>query len=145
MSRFNFRNNFKRFPEYADAIVALKPGCAFGIELNNYSTLYWDMAQNSGVEPPTEEEIKAKLAELHSEWQTEQYRRLRYLEYLSVEEQLALLWDDMDAGLIPGKETSNWYSSVKEIKEKYPKGIQPANSSDPLGKFDNFDNTFSSI
>lgn len=118
MPKVNFRKTFKRFPEYSDAIIALRPGSAFGINMNEYTSLYWDPQNES--QPPSEDEIKTKLVELISEWELVEYRRQRYLEYAPLEEQMALLWDDMDAGLIPGKETSNWYAAVKEIKDKYP-------------------------
>jgi tRNA U34 5-methylaminomethyl-2-thiouridine-forming methyltransferase MnmC len=119
MTKFNFRDTFKRFPEYADAIVALRPGAGFGINMNDYTSLYWD--PNNTEQPPTEDEIKEKVTELIAEWELNEYRRQRYIQYTSVEEQLALLWDDMDAGIIPGKETSAWYSHIKEIKEQFPK------------------------
>jgi hypothetical protein len=119
MTVFRFRDNFKKFPEYADAIAALVPESSFGISMNDYSSLYWQ--DDNKVLPPTEEEIKSKLNELIAEWEIEQYGRNRYLEYDSVEEQFALLWDDMDSGRIAGKETSLWYAHIKEIKEKYPK------------------------
>ena len=119
MTKFNIRDTFKRFPEYADAIVALRPGAGFGINMNDYTSLYWD--PNNTDQPPTEDEIKEKVTELIAEWELNEYRRQRYIQYTSVEEQLALLWDDMDAGIIPGKETSAWYSHIKEIKEQFPK------------------------
>ena len=124
MPVLSFRNTFKRFPEYADAIIALRPGASFGISLNDYESLQWDSDTNR-AEPPTEAEILAKLRELHTEWQTEQYKRLRFNQYPSIEEQLAMLWDDMDAGLVPGKETSAWYAKIKEIKDAIPVGTQP--------------------
>jgi hypothetical protein len=119
MTVLRFRDNFKRFPEYADALAALRPGSSFGISINDYSSLFW--AESNTELPPTETELKEKLNELIAEWEIAEYRRHRYLEYASVEEQLALLWDDMDSGRIAGKETSLWYSHIKEIKEKYPK------------------------
>lgn len=125
MSTLRFNQTFKRFPEYADAIVALRPGSGFGIEMNDYSTLHWNSDENDDQLPPTEDEIKEKLKELHVEWQAEQYRRLRYIEYPTNEEQLALLYDDMAAGRIPGAETSQWFAKIKETKEKYPVGSQP--------------------
>jgi hypothetical protein len=119
MTVLRFRDNFKRFPEYADALAALRPNTAFGISMNDYNSLFWP--ESNTVLPPSEDEIKEKLEELIAEWEIAEYRRQRYLEYAPVEEQLALLWDDMDSGKIPGKETSLWYAHIKEIKEKYPR------------------------
>lgn len=36
-------------------------------------------------------------------------------------DQLDMLFWDMDAGRIPGKETSNWYKHIAEKKARYPK------------------------
>jgi hypothetical protein len=124
MSVLSPRNTFKRFPEYADAIIALRPGAAFGIELNNYNSLIWDSDTNGG-EAPTEAQIQAKLQELHAAWQQEQYQRLRFMQYPALEEQLALLYDDMEAGNIPGKDTSAWFAAIKSVKDQYPVGTQP--------------------
>ena len=58
MGVLRFRDNFKRFPEYSDAIAALRPGSSFGITMNDYNSLYWQAESNTDM-PPTEEEIKA--------------------------------------------------------------------------------------
>lgn len=110
--------SFGRPPEYFSAIQALCPGAAFSIELNNYSTLNWLSPE---IDKPSEDAIKAKLEELESAWNSQEYARTRFTDYPFVEDQLALLWDDMDAGIIPGKETSKWYAAIKEIKDNNPK------------------------
>ena len=125
MSFLKFNQTFKRFPEYADAIIAIRPDSAFGIEMNDYTTLQWNSDENDGNLPPTEDEIRAKLLELHEDWKAEQYKRLRYIEYPTNEEQLALLYDDMAAGRIAGAETSEWFARIKATKDKYPTGSQP--------------------
>ena len=45
---------------------------------------------------------------------------LRQLDYedLTIEQQLNLLWKDMDAGLVPGKD-GNWYKTIKAIKDAH--------------------------
>ena len=45
---------------------------------------------------------------------------LRQLDYedLTIEQQLNLLWKDMDAGLMPGKD-GNWYKTIKAIKDAH--------------------------
>jgi hypothetical protein len=45
----------------------------------------------------------------------------RRFNYPDVTEQLDTLWHDMNSGSIPGKESSNWFKSIKDIKEMYPK------------------------
>lgn len=135
MAVLRYRDNFSRFPEYSDAIIALRPGACFGISLNDWNSLYWQ-AEDNGSMPPTEEEVKAKLQELIAEWEEVEYRRQRYLNYPCIEEQLALLWDDMESGKIPGKETSDWFAKIKEIKENIPKGsVGSSDSSFSTQKF----------
>jgi hypothetical protein len=123
MTTLKFRDHFLRYPEYSDAIAVItkKLGgtCSFGIEMNKYETLHWQ-AENP-YPAPSEEEIKEVLETLITEYNADRYKIDRYTEYASVEEQLAILWDDMDTGSIPGKETSMWYAAIKEIKDKYPK------------------------
>ena len=48
------------------------------------------------------------------------YHMKREIDYeeLTIGGQLNLLWKDMDAGLVPGKD-GNWYKTIKAIKEKY--------------------------
>ena len=49
------------------------------------------------------------------------YDLARKQEYPDFAEQLDMLYHDMDAGSIPGKETSKWFEKVKEVKENNPK------------------------
>jgi predicted peptidase len=41
--------------------------------------------------------------------------------YPSVEDQLDMIWHMIDQEVIPGKDSSVWYSTIKEIKESLPK------------------------
>tara|TARA_B100000965_G_scaffold250577_1_gene210715 strand:- start:12679 stop:13023 length:345 start_codon:yes stop_codon:yes gene_type:complete len=43
----------------------------------------------------------------------------RFHTYPTMEQQLSMIWKDIDAGLMPGKDGS-WYKAIKEIKDKYP-------------------------
>lgn len=118
MTGLRHKSAFKRYPEYADAIVALGSGGSFSIESNNYSTLKW---YNQQIKKPSEAEIKQKLDELIEEYNQQAYRFERYKQYLTVEEQLAQLWDDMNSGIIPGKEDSAWFKHIKDVKDTIPK------------------------
>ena len=46
---------------------------------------------------------------------------VRRFEFPDIGDQLDLLWHDMDEGRIAGKDTSNWYAVVKNIKDRNPK------------------------
>ena len=50
------------------------------------------------------------------------YDLSRRLDYPSVEEQLDLLWHDMDEGRIAGKDTSRWFGALKSVKNANPSG-----------------------
>ena len=73
-----------------------------------------------GMQPPDftyEPSNGSVIPKIYSEPDHHFLRRLDY-EELSVEQQLNLLWKDMDAGLMTGKD-GNWYKTIKAIKEKY--------------------------
>ena len=119
MAGLRNRQAFKKFPEYSDAIIALAADhaheAAFSITGNDYSSFNW---LTPDLRKPTEDEIIKKLDELMLEYEAQAYRWERYQQYLTVEEQLNQLYDDMEKGIIPGKEDSAWFNYIKEIKEK---------------------------
>jgi len=49
------------------------------------------------------------------------YDLSRRLDYKGIQDQLDMLYHDMNNGLIPGKETSTWFAHVNSVKEQYPK------------------------
>mgnify|MGYP001198758904 FL=1 len=49
------------------------------------------------------------------------YDLARRMEYPDVADQLDMLYHDMESGKVPGKDSSNWYSAVKDVKENNPK------------------------
>lgn len=49
-----------------------------------------------------------------------QYKWDRISAYPQVGEQLDMLWHMMDNEIIPGKD-SDWYNTILEIKQRYPK------------------------
>lgn len=123
------RETFNKRPELPDAIVALRPNNAFSISLSagsstvpgeeeyDWQSLSWN-DQNQDA-PPTYEEVKAKLSELKAEWEQEEYARNRFLDYPKIESQLAMLYDDIKAGVALSEGT--WFNSITEVKETHPK------------------------
>lgn len=50
------------------------------------------------------------------------YDILREREYPYIKTQLDMLWHDIDNGVFgEGAKESDWYKSIKETKDKYPK------------------------
>lgn len=49
------------------------------------------------------------------------YEIERRINYPTIGDQLDALWHDMNSGKIPGKENSEWFNMVSDIKNQYPK------------------------
>ena len=49
------------------------------------------------------------------------YDLSRRLSFETIQNQLDMLYHDMEQGLIPGKESSTWFAHVKSVKEQHPK------------------------
>ena len=49
------------------------------------------------------------------------YADKRKIDYPEISVQLDALWHDMNSGIIPGKESSDWFQMISEIKELHPK------------------------
>ena len=73
------------------------------------------LVYQSGVTPPSESAIQAKLSELTAEWNSQEYARNRKAEYDALN-QFELMTDDAENG------TTTHADAIKAIKKKYPKG-----------------------
>ena len=100
-------------PKKADAISALVDGPITAATDGSY-VIYHD-----GQTPPTEKAIEAKLKELQDEYEAKQYQRDRQPEYPAIGDQLDMLFHAIDAGKVD--KTSDFYKSLKAVKDKYPK------------------------
>jgi len=103
------------------AIKKLRPGANFS--LMNTEITGWEDPENRT--PPTWEEIKRQMEidkKIHDYYL---YQQLRFSEFPEGWQQLEMIWDDIDQGRLPGKETSEWYKTIKAVKEKYPKPTEP--------------------
>ena len=79
------------------------------------------LIDNPVTELPTEAAINAKLAEVQANYDNKFQTHLidRVKEYSSVLDQLDQLWHDIDEGKLD--KTGSFYTTVKTIKDKYPK------------------------
>tara|TARA_Y100000816_G_C26008898_1_gene527426 strand:+ start:752 stop:1060 length:309 start_codon:yes stop_codon:yes gene_type:complete len=100
-------------PTTFEAVLALVGG---GIS----STIDGKIYYHDGQTPPTEKAIEAKLKELQDEYEAKQYQRDRQPEYPAIGDQLDMLFHAIDAGKVD--KTSDFYKSLKAVKDKYPKG-----------------------
>lgn len=96
-------------PSIGKAIASLRPGSRWIVFKDDYSTLEWD--ESNALPAPTEEEVNAELERLKVEYSNTRYRGMRREEYPSIEEQLDMIYHDIDA----------WRETINSIKAKYPK------------------------
>ena len=117
-----------------DAVVAYHEGSWFkwtDIYNKTYANLrlhekVWNsdgtaLIDNPVTELPTEAAINAKLAEVQANYDNKFQTHLidRVKEYSSVLDQLDQLWHDIDEGKLD--KTGSFYTTIKTIKDKYPK------------------------
>lgn len=92
-----------------DAILAINPNAEVSINAEDIKQITW----HNGTTPIAEADILAKQKELQTAYDNNKYQRDRAEAYPSIAEQL----DDLYHNGIDG-----WKSSIKAIKDKYPKG-----------------------
>ena len=94
------------------ALQSLRPGAQWVLRGSEYSGLEWlDKEQSQ----PAQIEVEEEIERLNLLKENLQYRRDRLREYLSIEEQLDLLyWDGVNG-------TTNWSDHITSVKENHPK------------------------
>ena len=81
---------------------------------DSHSSIYREIVSRFGQSDYNDETKRKKhMATLKSEWENKKYQRNRAEAYPSIEDQL----DDLYHNGIDG-----WKSTIKAIKDKYPKG-----------------------
>ena len=103
------------YPHYiiddVNVVTALIGGCAkAGDE--------WILPEGKTL--PSQEEIDVKREELKADYDAKRYQKSRLLEYPAIGDQLDMLFHAIDAGKVD--KTSDFYKSLKAVKDKYPKG-----------------------
>lgn len=93
----------------ASAIQAINANAVFVCYADNPKSIEW----LDGTTPISVSDIVAKQAELKTAYDALEYQRKRKVEYPSIQDQL----DDLYHNGIDG-----WKSTIKTIKDKYPKG-----------------------
>jgi len=91
------------------AIIAINSDAQVSVEDEDYSKITW----LNGTTPISEVDIKAKQAELQTDYDNKSYQRKRAEEYPSIVDQLDDIYNNgIDA----------WKATIKTTKDKYPKG-----------------------
>tara|TARA_R100000995_G_C3449410_1_gene107340 strand:- start:36 stop:329 length:294 start_codon:yes stop_codon:yes gene_type:complete len=91
------------------AIIAINPNAEVSVNGENYNQITW----LNDTTPISEADIKAKQAELQTDYDNKEYQRNRAEEYPSIKDQL----DDIYHNGVDG-----WKTTIKAVKDKYPKG-----------------------
>lgn len=100
-----------------DAINSLAPGANFlATDPFDPESIQWF---SEDIPRPSNEEIIAEMQRLTENWPNQYYRLERGREYPEIEEQLDMMWHAMDED--ETKRIEPFYSSIKAIKDKYPK------------------------
>ena len=90
------------------AIIAINSDAQVSVDGEDYSKITW----LNGTTPISEADIKAKQAELQTDYDNKEYQRNRAEEYPSIKDQL----DDIYHNGVDG-----WKTTIKAVKDKYPK------------------------
>jgi hypothetical protein len=90
------------------AIIAINPKAEVSVNGEDYNQITW----HNGTTPISEADIKAKQAELQTDYDNKEYQRKRAAEYPTIKDQL----DDIYHNGIDG-----WKATIKVVKDKYPK------------------------
>tara|TARA_R100001594_G_scaffold22980_1_gene44612 strand:+ start:1311 stop:1604 length:294 start_codon:yes stop_codon:yes gene_type:complete len=90
------------------SIKAINPSAEFTVNAEDYNQITW----LNGTTPIAVDTIKAKQAELKTDYDNKKYQRDREIAYPSIQDQL----DDIYHNGIDG-----WKATIKTTKDKYPK------------------------
>tara|TARA_B100000131_G_scaffold278671_1_gene283346 strand:+ start:447 stop:806 length:360 start_codon:yes stop_codon:yes gene_type:complete len=96
-------------PGIETAIKTLRPGARW--DLSNRTFLAFECDDGSG--PPTWEELDAEMERECEIYNYYLYERQRAKEYPKIEDQLDMIYHDID----------KWRKTIGDIKDKYPKPI----------------------
>jgi hypothetical protein len=102
-----------------DIIKSLRPGCTFNATFNDGSVQYEKFWHPNNLPAPTIEEI---MDEFHHQKKCKEYYQYAYnrcQEYPDGFEQFDMLWHAINNE--ENLKNSEWFQTIKSIKEKYPK------------------------
>lgn len=98
-----------RHDELAQALAWGYPDTEWAIEDEK---LVW---LDKAVDKPAKAELQAALDAYNENRQKTEYQRQRKAEYPSIEDQLDMLYEDMENG------TTNWRDAIRVVKQRHPK------------------------
>ena len=113
-------------PTIADAVNYLRPNTSWHMPEGGVPVFYHNdnRTVNENIIPPDQKELEEILDKMIEEWDVEKQRielRNSYLE--GIKEHQWRLWQDIDAGIIPGKE-GKFYTHIKNAIDQYPGDVK---------------------
>jgi hypothetical protein len=102
-----------------EVIQSLRPGCRFDASFGGGNVIYHHFWDPNNLLAPTIEEIKEEINYQKECKEYYQYAYDRCHEYPDGFEQFDMLWHAINDGV--DLKSSEWFESIKAIKEKYPK------------------------
>ena len=100
-----------------EAIHKINPNAGVTMSGNTIDEL--EIEWLDGTTPIPKADIEAKMAELQTAYDNNEYQRDRAIAYPEIKEQLDLLYKDMAAD--KGDKTGEWFKAVKKVKDDNPK------------------------
>ena len=100
--------------QLVNALNKLVPNANYGVRGEK---IEW---HDKKINQPSKSELETAMAEAVEDEKKLKYRHSRYKEYPQIGEQLDMLFHAIDAGKVD--KTSDFYKSLKAVKDKYPKG-----------------------
>ena len=113
-------NYSKSLPDITDIIREIDPTAIVIVDDDDVDKIQW----LEGTTEIDKSVILAKKAEIDAEWSKNKYQRDRKEDFrqLGIATQLDLLWHDIDSGKLGADaKTGGFYTTIKAIKDKYPK------------------------
>jgi hypothetical protein len=101
--------------DICSAILAINSLAEVSVKDEDLDQINW----LNGTPEISKADIIAKQAELKTAYDAKEYQRQREPEYPTIGDQLDLLWHAIDDGTLD--KTSDFYTSLKATKDKYPK------------------------
>ena len=98
--------------DISKAIKAINSNAEFSVNAEDYNQITW----LNGTTPIAVDTIKAKQAELQTDYDNKKYQRDRADSYPSIQDQLDMqYWDKVNS-------TTTWQTTIAKVKSDNPKG-----------------------
>jgi hypothetical protein len=99
------------------AIVAINPNALVSVNSEDIDQITW----LGGTTPIAKADIQAKITELQTAHNAQDYARARADAYPSIGDQLDMLWHAIDADATLKSDYADFHTAIKAVKDANPK------------------------